>query len=110
MAEKLVSVFNTSKMGRRYDVPSGVEGKTLSLLPNQATEVPESVAAWLLGKKANGQPRYHDLIDASKFSPETTKAKDAALAENAKLIKENEDLKKQLAEASAGKTKKDGGK
>lgn len=98
--EKRVGVFNLSKLGRGYDVAGFNQDETIRIAPNKTTEVPASVADFMLGKLPNGHQRYPDLVDAAKISPQATKAKDEALAENAKLVAENKALKDQLAEAS----------
>lgn len=98
--EKRKGVFNLGKLGRKYDVLGFKDGEIIRLEPNKTTEVPAKVAEFLLGKLKNGAPRYPDLVDSDKVSPEATKAKEDAQAENARLMAENKLLKEQLAEAS----------
>lgn len=120
MAEKNVSIFNLSKTGRVYHAP-GLDGKTITLKPNAATEVPldalmgdpakgVKVADFLLGKLAGGRARYPDLVDAAKMNPAAAEAKKELLDENAKLLAENAALKAQIAAADEGKKKDDGKK
>ena len=108
MPEKTVAILNLSRTNRRYDVNGGQDndGKTvvLQILPNQkSVEVPESEAKFLLSTLSNGRSRFPDLIDASKFRPENSKEKEAALAENAKLMKENAELKANLESSNKRK-------
>ena len=110
--EKTVSILNLSKFGRKYQVTLGYEqtkdkeGNVVTLpvqgeiLPNQIpVEVPEKEAAFLLGKRKDGQKRFPDLIDAAQFVPASKQQKDALL-ENEKLRKENEELKAKLDAAN----------
>lgn len=99
--EKKVSILNLSKLGRRYDLQGG-----LKLLPNQVVEVPEGEAAFLLSKLANGRARFPDLVDADKMSPAAADAKKALVDDNAKLVKENAELRAKLAKAEEGDEEK----
>ena len=113
MPEKTVSIINLSKTGRRYDVRGGKVGQdkegnalyeVLRVLPNQqSVDVPEESAKFLLSKLPNGKPRFPDLIDASQFRPELAKEKNEALAENARLLNENKELRAQLEKSNEGK-------
>lgn len=107
--EKRVSVFNMSKVGRPYDVPGFKDEKgerqPLRLPAGKATDVPEEIAKFLLGKRPNGVARYHDLLSSEQASPEASKAKNDALAENKKLMDENAALRKQLADLAEPKEK-----
>lgn len=109
MAEK-INVVNLSKTGRKFILKDG-----RALLAGASLPVDADEAAHLLGKGASGKPRYPDLLDAAKFSPnaEAAKAAKAAEAEAAKLLKENEELRAKLAEAekkaAAPKDKKEKG-
>lgn len=107
MAEKenTVSILNLSKHGRRYDLPDGRK-----LLPNQAIEIPAKEAEFLLSKLASGRARYPDLADAAKLSPEAAKVKQDLLRDNAQLLKENDELRAQLAAKDEEKDGKKGGK
>lgn len=109
MPEKTVAILNLSKVGRKYhvrgqevskDKDGNIVYESIVILPDQkSVEVPESSAAFLLAKNKTGRAKFPDLIDASQFRPELAKEKEAALAENAKLLKENAALKVQLKEA-----------
>lgn len=109
MPEKTVAILNLSKVGRKYHVRGQEKGKdkegnpiyeSLVILADQkSVEVPESAAEFLLSKNANGGARYPELIDASQFHPELSQQKEAALAENAELLKENAELKAKLQDA-----------
>jgi hypothetical protein len=108
-SEKTRNILNISRVGRVFNVNGALKGKdangntvyeTIRIAPEQpAVTVPEDVAAFLLEKLPRKGPRYPELVDADKFSPLSAKAKDA-LAENAKLLKENEELKAKLAAGS----------
>jgi len=112
MPDKTVAILNLSKANRRYEVNGGEDGEgkpiKLKILPNQkAVEVPEKEAVFLLSKLPSGKPRFPDLINASEFRPEVTKQKEEALAENAKLLKENAELKAKLEEQTNVKPEKE---
>ena len=89
-----VNILNLSKVGRVFVLSDGRR-----LLPEQSLPVSEIEATFLLEKLPKRGPRYPELVDADKFSPLSAKAKDA-LEENAKLLKENEELKAKLAAGS----------
>lgn len=92
--EKTVAVMNLSKVGRRYSLKNGVV-----LVANQAVEVPASEAEFMLSVLPNGRARFPDLVDVAKMSPEAAKVKKDLMDENAKLLRENEALRAQLAPA-----------
>ena len=109
--EATVSIVNLSRLGRPFYVKVGeVDGKpTVAVIKadNVAVEVPKSEADFLLGRLQNGRARFQDLVDASKMSPEAAKIKKDLLDENARLLKENEELKAKLLARDKGE-KSDG--
>lgn len=108
VAEKTVAILNLSQRGKRFTV-LGLDGKPMDILPGtKAVEVPAAQAEHLLGTLPGGRPRYPELQDASKVVPASNlKAeRDALLADNKKLLDENADLKKKLADVVGVKEKK----
>lgn len=103
--EKRIKVLNLSKANRKFQCPGFVDetGRrpVIDILAGQmAVDIPQSSAAFLLGKKPDGTPRFPELVDAATFVPQAdTKELEGLKAENAKLAKDNADLRAQLQAA-----------
>ncbi len=100
-----MNILNKS-LKRRFTLQNGKNGEKRVLLPQGVIEaLDEKEVELLLGIGRNRLPRFAELVDADKVSPLAAKAKGLS-EENAKLIKENAELKAAIEKQAEKAVKK----